>query len=94
VPLVRVDQAFVQDFQHVRLDIAQAEPGDFPRHLAHQVHARLQLQRPVEEIRLDRAEDALVRQGAAGQQGGGVVNRQVQHPRRDRFHHDREIGVL
>ena len=60
VPLVRVDQAFVQDLQHVGLDVAQAEAGGALGDLSHQVGAGGQAERPVEEIRLDRAQDALI----------------------------------
>jgi hypothetical protein len=57
---VRVDQTLVQHLEHVGLDVGQAEPGGFGSHLPHQICAGWTLQRPIEEVRLNGPQDALV----------------------------------
>ncbi len=94
MPLLRIDQALVQHFQHIGLDVGQPEPGGLRRHLPHQGRSRRSLERPIEEVRLDRAQDALVGQPAAGEQARRVVHRQIQHAGGDRLDHDRQVGVL
>ena len=94
VALVRIDQAFIQDFQHVGFDVRQAEAGGLQRDVTHQIRPGRQPQGPVEEIGFHRAQYALVRQRAARQQRRGVGYRQVQHARGDRLYDNGQVGVL
>ena len=94
MPLVGIDQALVEALEHVDLDVAQAEAHRLPGKRAHQVSAASGEQRPVEEVGLDGADDAFVRQQPARQHLRRIVDRQIEHARRDRLHEDGQIGVL
>jgi hypothetical protein len=94
VALRRVDQAFVKRLQDIRFDIAQAKARRLPGDSAHQILAVRKLQDPIEEIALDRPLDTDLVEGLAGKNRSGVVGRQVEHPRRDRFGNHGQVGVL
>lgn len=94
MPLLRVDETFVEHLENVGLDVPQAKARDLSRDLPHEVRAGRLLQRPVEEVAFDGAHDPLFGQGRPRQHGVRIIDRKVEHPRRDRLHHDHEVGVL
>jgi hypothetical protein len=94
VPLGRVDQALVERFEDVDLDIAQTEAGRLPGDPQDQVAAFRQFEDPVEEVALDRALNAFVVEGAAGKDRRRVAGRKIEDPRGDRLGDDGQVGVL
>jgi hypothetical protein len=94
VPLVGIDQALVEALEHVDLDVAQTEAHRFPGKRTHQLTAAIGKERPVEEIGLDRPDDAFVRKQPARHHLRRIVDRKIEHARRDRLHEDGQIGVL
>ncbi len=94
VTLRRVDQAFVQRLQDVGFDIAQAKARRLPGDSPNQILPARKLQDPIEKIAFDRALDTDLVEGLAGKNRSGVVGRQVEHPRRDRFGNHGQVGML
>ena len=85
VPLVGIDQALVEALEHVHLYVAQPESDSLGRQGSHELSAAPGKQRPVEEVGLDGADDALVGQQPARQHLRWIIDRKIEYSRRDRF---------
>ncbi|HEY1978561.1 MAG TPA: hypothetical protein VGH13_00625, partial [Xanthobacteraceae bacterium] len=94
MPLLGIDQAFIENFQNVGFDIAEPEASGLLRNVADEFVTGGMFQRPVEKVGFDRTDDAFVGQRAARQKIGRTIHRQIEHPRRDRLYDDCQISVL
>ncbi len=74
VAFLGIDQAFIKALEHVDLDVAQAEARRLPGKRTHQVIAASGEQRPVEEVGLDRTDDAFIGQEPARQHRRRIVD--------------------
>jgi len=94
VPLVAVDQRFVEDLQDVAVDLREAETAHMRHDAAYEPTPGLVDHDPVEEVALDRAEDAGGAKGLARQELAGVVFLQAEHGDRHAFCDDHQERVL
>src|SRR5262249_42594335 len=89
-----VDQTLIQGFQDIDLDVAQPEAGRLPGDADDQVATVGEFENPVEKVALDGALDPDLVEGAAGENGAGILGRKVEHAARDRLGDDGQVGVL
>ena len=94
VALLAINQRFVQCLHHVTLDLSKAEAADMGHNTSDEFRAFRVGDDPVEEIALDRAVDACVRQSRPRQQPSRLVLVQPEDGEGDAFGDNDEIGVL
>lgn len=94
VALLAINQRLVQCLHHVTLDLSKAEAADMGHNTSDEFRAFRVGDDPVEEIALDRAVDACVRQSRPRKKSSRLVLVQPEDGEGDAFGDNDEIGVL
>ena len=92
--LARIDQAFVQNLQNVRFNLAQPEPANVSSNSPYEIVSFRIRQRPIEKIAFDSAADICIFECGPGQQTHRIVIPYAQNGLRNRLCDDNEEGVL
>src|SRR6185437_15321446 len=88
VPLLTVDQRFIENLENVALDLVEAEAPDMRKNAPDQRFAIWLCDDPIEKIALRSAENARRLEGGSRQHTFRVVVAQAEHRQRNGLCHD------
>jgi hypothetical protein len=94
MPLIAVDQRFIENLQNVAFDLIEAKAAHMRQDATDKGLALRFRDHPVEEIAFRGAEDAGCLERRAGQYVPGIIVAQAEHRQRDGLGNDHKESVL